>query len=48
MYTVGAGLQVQRLSALSSWKDIGMQADMLEKQLRALHLDQQEAGLPRL
>ena len=44
-HLVGAGLQVQRLSPLSSWwKDRIMQADMvLEKELRVLHLDLQAA-----
>ena len=38
---IGAGLQVQKFSPLSSWQEHGsVQADMvLEKKLRVLHLD---------
>ena len=43
---VVGGLQFQRFNPFLSWQeDAGMQADMvLEKKLRALHLDLQAAG----
>jgi hypothetical protein len=45
-HLIGAGLQIQRFSSLSSWWEHGgTLADMvLEKELRVLHLDQKVAG----
>jgi hypothetical protein len=38
-YLIGAGLQVQRFSSLSSrWEHSSIQADMVQKELRVLHL----------
>jgi hypothetical protein len=38
-HLIGAGLQVQRFSPLSSWWEPGsIQADMVQAELRALHL----------
>jgi hypothetical protein len=44
-HLIGADLQVQRFSPLSSWWEHGMKADMvLEKEIRVLQLDLKAAG----